>query len=116
MDRASYWLLRELGEAGQLRLSELSQRQGTDVSTVCRQIRSCEDAGLVRRKNDPSDMRAVLFALTDKGRQALERLQAVRMEVYGRVFADWPAEDRREFARLTKRFVDGYLQALGTKP
>ena len=61
LDRTSYWLLRLLGENDKLRLSELAQRQGTDVSTVCRHVRHCEDAGLVEREGDPSDLRVVLF-------------------------------------------------------
>ncbi|HEX6512506.1 MAG TPA: MarR family transcriptional regulator [Chloroflexota bacterium] len=112
LDRASYWLLRYLGESDKLRLSELAQRQGTDVSTVCRQIRHCEDAGLVRREGDPSDLRAVLFTLTAAGREALRRMHGVRMAIFEKVFAGWPAKDRREFARLTKQFAGQYLAEL----
>lgn len=115
LDRTSYWLLRLLGENDKLRLSELAQRQGTDVSTVCRQARHCEEAGLVEREGDPSDLRAVLFRLTDAGREALSRMQAVRMAVFDKVFAEWPARERQQFARMTKRFVDSYLAELGAK-
>ncbi|HUZ77867.1 MAG TPA: MarR family transcriptional regulator [Chloroflexota bacterium] len=112
LDRTSYWLLRLLGEKDNLRLSELAQRQGTDVSTACRQVRHCEEAGLVEREGDPSDLRAVLFRLTDSGREALSRMQAVRMAVFDNVFAEWPARERQQFARLTTRFVDSYLAEL----
>jgi DNA-binding MarR family transcriptional regulator len=115
LDRTSYWVLRLLGEHDRLRLSELAQRQGADVSTVCRQVRGCEKAGLVEREGDPSDLRAVLFRLTDAGRDALARMQAVRLEVFGRVFEGWPAGERQQFARLTKRFVDAYLAELGAR-
>ena len=115
LDRTSYWVLRTLGEGGQLRLSELAQRQGVDISTVCRQVRHCEEAGLVEREGDPSDLRAVLLRLNDAGREALGRMQAVRMAVFEKVFAAWPARDRQQFARLTKRFVDSYLGELETR-
>lgn len=112
LDRASYWLLRLLSEHDKLRLSDLAQRQGTDVSTVCRQVRQCEKAGLVEREGDPSDLRAVLFRLTDAGREALGRMQAVRLAVFDDVFAAWPARERQQFARMTRRFVDAYLAEL----
>ena len=112
LDRASYWLLRLLGEHDRLRLSELAQRQGTDVSTVCRQVRPCEKAGLVEREGDPSDLRAVLFRLTDDGREALARMQAVRLAVFDNVLAGWPARERQQFADMTRRFVEGYLAEL----
>jgi DNA-binding MarR family transcriptional regulator len=115
LDRASYWVLRLLGEADKLRLSELAQRQGTDVSTVCRQVKHCEDAGLVRREGDPSDLRAVLFTLTDSGREALGRMQAVRLGFFDKVLAGWTARERREFAQLTKRFLAGYVAELEVK-
>src|SRR5579883_534513 len=112
LDRTSYWLLRLLGETDKLRLSELAQRQGLDISTVCRQVKHCEDAGLVRREGDPSDLRAVLFTLTDEGREALARMQSVRLAVYDEVLAGWTPEERKQFAQLTKRFVEGYLPQL----
>jgi len=115
LDRASYWLLRQLGESGTLRLSELAQRQGTDISTVCRQVRPCEQAGLVRREGDPSDMRAVLFTLTETGSEALARMQSVRLAVYDRVLADWTPSERHDFARLSERFVADYLAELGAR-
>jgi DNA-binding MarR family transcriptional regulator len=116
LDRASYWILRALGEADKLRLSELAQAQGTDVSTICRQVRPCEEAGLLRREGDPSDLRAVLFMLTDAGREALAKMQAVRMAAMQRVFADWSPQERRAFAHMTKRFVDAYLAEMEARP
>jgi DNA-binding MarR family transcriptional regulator len=115
VDRASYWILRTLGESDKLRLSELAQAQGTDISTICRQVRPCEESGLIRREGDPSDLRAVLFTLTDAGREALARMQAVRAAALQRAFAGWSAEEKRRFARMTRRFVDSYVAEMGTK-
>ncbi len=112
LDRASYWVLRALHDGGTMRLSEMAQRQGTDISTVCRQVKPCEEAGLVRREGDPSDLRAVLFTLTEEGRQALERMTAVRLAVFDRALAGWTARERREFARMSERFVGAYLDEL----
>lgn len=113
LDRTGYFVLRLLGESQPMRVSELAHRQGTDVSTACRQVAKCEHAGLVRREGDPSDMRAVLFMLTDQGRDALERLQRARLEMFAGFMAGWTPEDRHEFARLTKRFGAEFLTHAG---
>ncbi|HEU0168914.1 MAG TPA: MarR family transcriptional regulator [Chloroflexota bacterium] len=113
LDRVSYWLLRQLGEETRMRVSELAHRQGTDVSTVCRQIAKIEQAGLVRREGDPSDLRAVLLMLTEQGREALGKLQATRLELFDRLLAGWPDGERHEFARLFARFTADYLNQTG---
>jgi len=113
IDRVSYWLLRQLGDETRMRVSELAHRQGTDASTVCRQIVRIEQAGLIRREGDPSDLRAVLLTLTEEGREALAKLQAVRLDLFDRILADWPDDDRHEFARLVTRFTADYLKNTG---
>ncbi|MBV8085506.1 MAG: MarR family transcriptional regulator [Chloroflexi bacterium] len=113
LDRVSYWLLRQLADDTRMRVSDLAHRQGTDVSTVCRQIVRIEQAGLVRREGDPSDLRAVLLTLTDQGRDVLGKLHATRLDVCERMLATWPEEDRHEFARLFTRFTADYLDITG---
>jgi DNA-binding MarR family transcriptional regulator len=113
VDRTTYWLLRHLGDQEPLRLSDLAARQGTDISTVCRQVNKCEALGLVAREGDPSDLRAVLLRLTDQGRDVLQRMQRVRLDLLDRVLADWNDGDRHDFARLVERFAADYLKNTG---
>lgn len=115
LDRASYWLLRTLSEEDRLRVSELASRQGTDVSTACRQLARCEQAGLVRREGDPRDLRAVLFSLTPEGREALARLQTARLGQFERMLSGWTQRDRHELARLLTRFAADYFNHTGAQ-
>ena len=108
IDRAGYWLLRTLSDEDRLRVSELAARQGTDVSTACRQLARCEQAGLVCREADPRDMRAVLFSITPQGRDALARLQAARLAQLSRMLAGWNPRDRHTLALLLARFAADY--------
>ncbi len=113
LDRASYSLLNILAQADCMRLSDLAQRQGTDVSTVSRQVRHCEEAGLVLRKEHPSDQRAVLLALTNEGRDALARLRRVREELFAEIMSSWSEEDRHDFARLLTRYAADFISHIG---
>jgi len=113
LDRVAFRLLNELAAADGMRLSDLAQREGTDLSTVSRQIKHCEEAGLVQRKNDPGDMRAVQLTLTESGRDALERLRRVREQMFLDVLASWPEAERRHMARVFTRFVHDFVDYLG---
>ncbi len=113
LDRSAYWLLRVVGECGRVRLSEVALHDGLDISTVSRQVRELQHAGLVRREGDPSDLRAVLVSLTEDGQHTLARLQQVRLDLFDAILASWPAEDKREFARLLERFAGDYFEQLG---
>ena len=113
LDRSSYWLLRTLSEDEPARVSELASRQGTDVSTACRQVARCEQAGLVHREGDPRDLRAVLFSLTDAGRDTLARLQTARLAQLEGMLSGWTVRDRRDLARLLSRFATTYLNHTG---
>ena len=53
-----------------------------------------------------------LLALTDSGRQQLDRTHCFRQEIFAREMADWPDADRSEFARLITAFVISFAQVV----
>ncbi len=69
-------ILLTLLDSGPIRMTELAAREGVRTPTTTVAIRRLEKLGLVTRSRDPSDMRAVLVAVTPKGvveyREALE--------------------------------------------
>ena len=108
LDRSSYWLALRLAETGGIRLSHLAELQGTDLSTISRQVQVCEQEGLVERRTDPTDARATLVQLTPPGHDMLERmLSAQRAEILAAV-ADWPDDDVEQFAELLTRFASRF--------
>lgn len=106
LDRAAYVVLARIGEWGPLRLSELAERLGADVSTASRHVHQLELDGYVDRAEDPSDRRAWLLSLTPSGADAVARVRSARQAAVARLLEDWPAEDRRELARLLGRLVE----------
>jgi DNA-binding MarR family transcriptional regulator len=105
LERAAYGVLRELEEDRPVRLTELANRIGLDLSTVSRQVKALESASLVVRSEDPVDRRAAGVRLSDSGAEALGRLQQVRHRFFAEVLADWPAEDRNRLAPLLERLA-----------
>jgi DNA-binding MarR family transcriptional regulator len=114
LDRATYGVLARLGELAPARLSDLAQELGVDMSTVSRQVQSLEQKGLVDRRPDPVDGRAVRLELTRKGRAVLAKLKAAWQETVADVLRDWQPVDIRRFAELLERFASDLVSFADT--
>jgi DNA-binding MarR family transcriptional regulator len=100
------WLLRRVRDVGPVRLSELAAWQGVDRSTMTSQARHLEELGLVERRPDPADRRAVLVQVTSAGRRVQDDSVARARVVLDGLVADWSADDRADLARLLDRVVE----------
>jgi DNA-binding MarR family transcriptional regulator len=106
IDRAGAAVLYKLlMESESLRLCDLAERLGIDSPAVTRKVQQLEHLGLVVRSPDPVDGRASRLVLTDRGRLSIENLLQARRQWLEELLADWPPEDRREFARLLQHFA-----------
>ncbi len=115
LDRAEYLTLARIEEAsstGPVRLTDLAEAMGLDISTVSRQVRSVADAGLVERTCDPRDQRASRLALTTSGRSTLARARRASQEAMSKLLVTWSIDDRRTLARLVDRLVE-QIAAMG---
>lgn len=102
----SLWLLRRVGEAGPLRLTDLAAALGVDPSTVAPQTKRLESEGLLSRKSDPRDGRAVLLSATRAGRALIERAHAVRGAMLAEFLNGWSERDLATAARVLTRLAD----------
>ncbi|MGD8195127.1 MarR family winged helix-turn-helix transcriptional regulator [Herbiconiux sp. P18] len=100
------WLLEYVVASGPVRMSALAEWLSVDKSTVTAEVRRLENGGLVTRRPDEDDRRAVLVTATDAGRVAIQRHHASAQQVYNTLVGKWAADDRAELARLLDRFVD----------
>ncbi len=67
------------------RLSDLARAASMTKQGMADIVREMQDAGLVRRADDPEDGRAVLVVLTAKGRRRLSQAARAIERVEGRV-------------------------------
>ncbi|NNN21095.1 MAG: MarR family transcriptional regulator [Acidimicrobiales bacterium] len=112
-DKSAYWAMVCIGEAGPMRLSDLSVQLGLDLSTVSRQIRDLANAGLVERTPDPIDGRAMLLNLTKEGEKLQNSIAKVRRSRMDEVLEGWREEDMVELLGVLSRFTDGVARVSG---
>jgi DNA-binding MarR family transcriptional regulator len=62
--------------AGPMRLGDLAAAEGIAPSTLTRLVDVLELSGYVKRCPDPADARASTLAITQRGREILERIRA----------------------------------------
>ena len=106
LDRAEYGVMLRIAESAPVRLTDLADVLGVDISTVSRQVRELERNGLVERSGDPDDQRASRLRLTSEGQSVLTRVRAARQENMRRLLAGWSREDQIRLARLVGRLAD----------
>ena len=112
LDRADYGVLVRIDEAAPVRMTDLAESLGIDISTVSRNVRGLERAGLVQRTGDPADQRASRLSLSDEGQDMLRRVRSTRQDAMRHLLADWTETDRALLARLVARLSDD-MDALG---
>lgn len=104
LERSAYGILCQLADEGPQRLGALAMAFGLDPSTITRQVKALEDAGLATRETDPSDRRASILDLTPEGRDALEKTRMHRRERLFEAMSDWAPEERAQFGDLLEQF------------
>ena len=114
VDRAGYAVLVRVSELGPVRLSELAQYLGLDVSTVSRQVQQLEQRGLVDRSPDPLDGRAALLELSVPGRDIMQKMRDAWCETVADVVGTWKPADIARFGSLMDRFVSDVVKYLDT--
>ena len=96
----------ELVDQGPLRLNDLALRMGTSAPTASRAVDVLDELGLVDRKPDPGDRRALQLDLTPEGRRSVEERKARVLEAFRPAVAELAAADRERLAALLARLAD----------
>lgn len=105
LDRALFPLLVRIERKGPIGVVDLADHAGRDHSVVSRQVAKLESLGLVERRPG-ADKRVREAVVTEKGRELTDALDAARQRLVGPMLDKWSAQDRRDLARLLRRFVD----------
>ena len=71
--------LRRTGPDSRLRPTDLTNATMLTSSGTTKRLDKLEQAGLIRRENDPNDRRGTLIALTDAGRELIDSVTAAHL-------------------------------------
>lgn len=105
LDRHAFLVIDTLDTQGPLRVSELADVCGFDISTISRLVARLQRSGLVSAHEFEGDRRVVLLAATEAGADQSRRVKQVRRDQLAAFLCAWTPEERELFARLLERFI-----------
>jgi DNA-binding MarR family transcriptional regulator len=105
LEWSSFVVLLHLVSRGAMRANALAEVLCSDPSTISRQTASLVEAGLVERRPDPDDGRAVQLVATERGAEVLAAVRADRDALVAGVLSEWDVDDVRTLATLLDRFT-----------
>lgn len=95
----TFFMLTHLAANGPMRGADLSEVFDMDKGGVSRQVQALVDLGLVERRPDAEDRRAILLDATDDGRRRLEEMSRTRSDLFDQRLGDWSDAELSAFAR-----------------
>jgi len=106
LDRALFPLLVGIERIGPMGVVELADRVGRDYTTVSRQVAKLESLGLVERRGSDADRRIREAAITPKGKEMTDRVDAARERIGRAIFETWDEQEMEELVRLVAKLAD----------
>src|SRR5687768_7721255 len=94
----TYAILAHLAAHGPMRGADLADAFSMDKGGVSRQVQSLVDLGLVERRPDAQDRRAILLDATTEGRTRLEVMSRHRSDRFDARLAGWSDAELAGFA------------------
>ncbi|MDT7670824.1 MAG: hypothetical protein QOC74_3607 [Pseudonocardiales bacterium] len=94
-----YSVLGLIAVRGPLGLTELTELEGLNPTMLSRVVRKLDDEGLISRRTDLSDQRAVRVQVTPAGTVVHQRIRAQRTQVLYNCLERLPAEVTDELLR-----------------
>ena len=98
--------LASVDRLGPLQLGDLARVESVAPPTLTRSVARLEEQGLVRRRQDPDDARAVLVQVTPAGRRALRELRRARVAFLAERLGTLSREERFVVARAVRLLGD----------
>ena len=98
LSRTAASVLATLRDIGPRRITELAESEGIAQPTVTTLVGRLERDGLVERRADPADARAVLVHLSDDGLERLDAMRAAREAVLEKRLAALTENEREVLA------------------
>lgn len=81
-------------------MSSISDELGVTRRNVTALVDALEEEGLVRRKPHPTDRRATVIEMTDRGALTMDRMYDEHRAAVAELFEGLGEEDRKELTRM----------------
>jgi DNA-binding MarR family transcriptional regulator len=107
---ARVMVLHELIDRGPTRIGSLSTCLNVAARTMTSTVDGLTRDGLVERRSDPADGRAVIVRLTDRGRAMFEEGVEIRNAVVSEVFDALDAGERAQLGDMLHRLAAAAVQ------
>jgi DNA-binding MarR family transcriptional regulator len=98
MSLTSLSTLATLDRTGPRRITDLAVVEAVAQPSMTAVVRNLERAGLVERREDPSDGRVALVALTEEGSRFLRARRRAGAAAFGRLIDQLPADEAAALA------------------
>ena len=105
--------LRRVGSPYRLSCSELAEATVLTCSGMTHRLDRLEQRGLIGRTTCPRDRRRVMVALTEEGRQRVDRATEVRTRDAAGLLAELEEPERENLQRLLGRLLAGLAPGAG---
>jgi MarR family transcriptional regulator, transcriptional regulator for hemolysin len=94
---------------GEYTQKDLADQCALDKTTMVVTMDALEASGLAERRPSPTDRRARIIAVTDKGAELVERADAIIEGLYADVLSSLPEDERAPLVSALQRLMDGRL-------
>lgn len=91
---------------GQTTVGDVAEQLGIDPSAASRTVSELISQGFLERLASQRDGRRTVLRLTPTGVALRDRYRRQHRQAFEHITRDWPAEERLQFARLLRRYVD----------
>ncbi len=91
---------------GQTTVGGVAEQLGIDPSAASRTVSELISQGFLERLASQRDGRRTVLRLTPAGVALRDRYRRQHRQAFEHITRDWPAEERLQFARLLRRYVD----------
>lgn len=81
-------------------MSSISNELGVTRRNVTALVDALEEEGLVRRKPHPTDRRATVIEMTDRGKETMDRIYDEHRAAVAELFTGLDEDDRRRLTRM----------------
>lgn len=105
LDRSAYAALFAVDALGGASLSDLAAEMLLDISTVSRQVRRLEDAGLLERETHPDDRRVSVVRNTPEGQDVAMRIGRAWQGAFSDALYDWSDEELEQLSATLERLA-----------